>query len=75
MTFDPYQCAISYEIRELLVLPLVDLGLKNTKCHWLLDNIVVIGDIALIDTAMEQFRRIMTTAILVLAWWWWWWWW
>lgn len=58
---DPYQCAISHEIRELLVLSLVDLRLEDAESHWLFDDIVIIRHIALVNTAMEQFRGITAT--------------
>jgi hypothetical protein len=47
---------------ELLVFPLIYAGLQNTKSHWLLNDIVVVGDITFVDAAMEQSRRIMATA-------------
>lgn len=58
----PYQRAISHEIREPPVLSLVDFLLENAESHWLLDNLVIIGHIAFVDTAMEQFRRVVATA-------------
>lgn len=58
-----YQSAISHEIRELHIFSLVDLLLENTESHWLLDNVIIIGDIALVDTAMEQSRGVMATAM------------
>lgn len=66
---NPYQRAISHELRKLLVLSLVDLGLQDTESHWLFDDLVIVRYIALIDTAMEQFGRIMATANRqLLAW-------
>ena len=50
---NPYQSAISHEIRELLVLSLVDLRLEDAESHWLFDDIVIIRHITLVDTAME----------------------
>lgn len=56
-----YQRAIPHEVRELFVLSLVDFGLKDAKSHWLFDDLIIVRYIALVDTAMEQFRRIMAT--------------
>lgn len=50
---NPYQSAISHEIRELFVLSLVDLRLEDAESHWLFDDIVIIRHITLVDTAME----------------------
>src|SRR5699024_2038292 len=58
---NPYQSAISHEIRELFVLSLVDLCLEDDESHWLFDDIVVIRHMTLVNTAMEQFRRVTAT--------------
>ena len=55
------QGAVAYELGEMLIFPLVDARLQNTQSHWLLDDIVVVWDIALVNTAMEQPRRVMAT--------------
>lgn len=50
-----YQRAISHEVRELFVLSLVDLGLKDAESHRLFNDLIIVRYIALVDTAMEQF--------------------
>lgn len=62
-----YQGKIAHEIRNLLVFSLVDPRFDNAEGHWLLDNIVVVGDNALVDTAVEQSRGVMTTTTARLA--------
>ena len=57
-----YQGAIANKFGKVLVFPFVDARFQNTQGHRLLDDIVVVGNIALVDTAMEQSRRVMTTA-------------
>lgn len=62
-----YQGKIAHEISDLLVFPLVDSLLDNTERHWLLDDIVIVGNNAFVDTAMEQSRGVMTTTTAQLA--------
>lgn len=57
-----YQGAVAHELAEVLILALVDLLLQDTQSHRLLDDIIIIGNIALIDTALEESRGIMATA-------------
>jgi hypothetical protein len=45
----------------MFVFPLVDAGFQDAEGHWLLNDIVVVRNKALVDTAMEQSRRIMAT--------------
>lgn len=62
-----YQGKIAHEIRNLLVFSLVDPRFDNAESHWLLNNIIVVGDNALVDTAVEQSRGIMATTTAWLA--------
>lgn len=62
-----YQGKIAHEIRNLLVFSLVNPRFDNTESHWLFDNIIVVGDNALVDTAVEQSRGVMTTVTAQLA--------
>ena len=57
-----YQGAIANKLGKMLVFTLVDLLFQDTEGHWFLDNIVVVGDQAFVDAALEQSRGIMTTA-------------
>lgn len=47
----------------MLVLALVDSLLQDTQRHGFLDDIVIIGNEALVDTAVKQSRGIMTTTL------------
>jgi hypothetical protein len=60
-----YQCAISDEGREMLVLALVDLLFQDTQRHRLLDDVVIVGDIPLVYTSLEKSGRIVATAMLM----------
>lgn len=57
-----YQGAIANKFGKVLVFPFVDARFQNTQGHRLLDDVVVVGNIALVDTAMEQSRRVVATA-------------
>lgn len=57
-----YQGAVANKLGKVLVFTLVDLLFQDTESHWFLDNIVVVGDQAFVDAALEQSRGIMTTA-------------
>ena len=66
---DRYQSAVSHKFGKLFVLAFIDLCLQDTKRHGFLDDLIIIGDIALVDTAMEQSRWVVSTAHKVrLAW-------
>lgn len=48
-----YKGAVAYEFRKPLVFFLVDFLLQDAESHWLLDDIIIIGNIALVDAALE----------------------
>lgn len=62
-----YQGAIANELGKLLVLSLVDARFQNAQRHGLLDDLIVIGDVALVDTAVKQSGRVMTTAQFLVS--------
>ena len=62
-----YQGKIADKISDLLVFPLVNSRLDDAHRHWLLDNIVVVRDEALVDAAMEKSRGVITTTTAQLA--------
>lgn len=63
----PYQRAISDKLFKFGIFPLVDLLLQDTERHRFFDDIVVIGYISFIDTAVEKSRRIIVAALYPLA--------
>ena len=61
MEMDAHQSAIAHELGKVVVGAVLDLLLEDTQRHGLLDHIIVIGDVALVDTALERLRRVIST--------------
>jgi hypothetical protein len=54
-----YQGAVAHKFFEAEVLAFVYFLLEDAQRHWLLDYIVVIGDMSFINAALEQPGRVM----------------
>lgn len=61
MELDAHQSAIAHELGKVVVGAVLDLFLEDTQRHGLLNHIIVIGDVALVDAALERLRRVIST--------------
>jgi hypothetical protein len=57
---ETYQGTISHKLSKTLVDSGFDLLLQHAKRHRLLNYVIVVRDIALVNTAVEESRGIMT---------------
>lgn len=55
----PYQSAVTHELGELGVGPVLDLLLEDAERHGVLDHVIVVGDVALVDAPLERPRGVM----------------